>query len=137
MYNRVIVTSLRAESATSWIYNSSIPRALNNSTDNRISFVSGAPEDGITATLFLRATCPGGASGGIGISLDSTSSFTGARAFLGGNSASVASDTSVTCDARFSPQIGFHYLQAMESASATAVTFNPGTNHAFIAVFRM
>jgi hypothetical protein len=137
MYNRVTVSSLRVESVTSWSYNSSVPRALNNSNDNRISFVSGLAEDGITATLFLRVICPAAASGGIGISLDSTSSFTGARAFLGANSASVASDSNVTCDAIFSPQAGAHYLQAIESASSTAVTFNTGTNHAFVAVFRM
>lgn len=115
MYNRVSVNPMVRDSTSSWSYNSTTTRSLNNSAGNRISFVRGLNEDWVTAILSLPFS--GGASGDYqpGIALDSTSTITQASYGSFGTSTGPAA---IGYSAL--PGLGWHYLQAVERQTVTA-----------------
>lgn len=137
MYNRVMVFPNVRDSTSSWTYNSTTIRAMNASNNNRISFVRGLNEDGVSAVLSMPFT--GGTSGDYqpGIALDATSAMDVAQYGALGTfvSASAVAYSGV-------PGIGWHYLQAVEKQSVTASAASVyGTGggqqlHSFVATLR-
>jgi hypothetical protein len=116
-YNRVLLTFLSRDSTSSWTYNSTTTRSMNNSTGNRISMVRGLDEDHVASSVNL--TFSGGASGDyqFGVALDSTSSMN--QAGYGSFGTSTApGNVSYTVK----PGLGWHYLQAVERQVTTVST---------------
>lgn len=116
MYNRISITPEVNDSTSSWSYNSTTVRSMNNSTGNRISFVRGLNEDGVSAAL--KHNFSGGASGDyvFGISLNSTSALgtsSSYGSFGTSNAPGVATYSAL-------PGLGFHYLQCVEKQITTA-----------------
>lgn len=119
-YNRVTVSTFVSDSTSSWTYNSVTLRSANNSTGNRVSFVTGLQEDGITATYAISVVEAATGAGIVGIGLDSTSSFSG----MAQPAAAVPGGSAVAGAYGFfsgGAQFGFHFLQAVEASSNTAV----------------
>jgi len=116
-YNRVSLATTVLDSTTSWTYNSTTYRNVNNSSGNRISFIRGLDEDGVFANYIV--TGSGGATGDlmIGISLDGT---TPATANSYGSIGTSTSATSVLYAGI--PGLGFHFLQAIEKQVTTTST---------------
>lgn len=113
-YNRVDLTPLVQDSTASWLYNSTTLRNANGSAANRISFVRGLDEDGVTATYEIIAV--GGSSGDIvqGIGLDATATTSATYLSSGINTAPIVVIYSGL------PGLGFHFLQAVEKQITTA-----------------
>lgn len=113
-YNRVVVPCGVSDSTSSWTYNSTTIRNMNNSAGNRVSMVRGLDEDGVIAVM--NVTFSGGASGDYvpGIGIDG--------AVL--TAAGYGSFGSLTAPGSVSyaglPGLGWHYLQATEKQVTTA-----------------
>ena len=142
MYNRVISTAAVNDASASWTYTSSTVRAANASNGNRVSFVRGVNEDGVSATYTQTITAPAviGAYGIIGIGIDSVTAYAAAGlSTLGEQSNNAAVALFGTPAARYSalPGLGFHYLQALEQANNTnAATFGGGGLNLFETLVR-
>jgi hypothetical protein len=118
-YNRTRRMLKVIETTASWTYGSTTWGSLNGSTSNRVQFVVGLSEDPVY--LFLGVSCDGSANSqnsSVGIGLDTTSS----------NSAEVTTAAlrtgTITATYDNYPNIGFHYLQALQvTQSASTATF--------------
>lgn len=128
-YNRILVNSLERDSTASWTYGTATWRAANNSNSNRISFVDGLQQSHINAIYQCGITSgtPGVVFAATGSVLDSTSAAVIMQAFTGeALGGSLFSSTE-----NFYPQLGFHYIQAMEFSTGETSTFTGGgTNQA-------
>jgi hypothetical protein len=112
------------DSTASWTYGASAARPMNNSTNNRISFVRGLNTDPITATIQSQIQPYNGLGAGNLVGLDSitdqaASSTASATAAQGAGITAVAVQNS----ARFAglPGLGFHYVQALEFQGSPAI----------------
>jgi len=121
-YNRVRIVSTEIDGTTSWAgAANSVWRPANNKTANRITVLDGLQQSNIVARFknMLGPTAGGSTTFGIGIDLDSTSnapnSYAGFFGTVGGAAEPTAFDS-------YTPQIGLHFLQAME-ISVGAGTF--------------
>lgn len=115
-FNRRPVTLNSRDSTGSWSYTSATARALNNSNSNRLSFVSGFAEDGIEASVRCRVWPPAGFAY-LGMALDSVTATDAINIISAGG---VGFGTAIPH--RYGPQIGWHYIQAMEQADGTNST---------------
>ena len=113
-YNRVDISSEENDSTASWAYTTAAWRASNNNANNSITFIDGLQQSFIR-TEFLQRTVGAGDGTHRGINLDSTSAAPNRQAF-GISNASNISDASVET---FNPQLGKHYIQAMEYGNAS------------------
>lgn len=139
-YNRVDVTTSVVDTIGSWTYTSSTARASENSTSNRVWFVSGLAEDGVYAAFSQRIATATvyGAFGRIGIGLDSTSSYE-FHALAVSPASGVIYNAPLIVQGAVSPQLGTHYLQALESGDGSnSTTFLGGAQtYQFSARLRM
>lgn len=139
-YNRVNVATTVTDSTATWTYTSATVRSANNSTGNRISFVSGLAEDGIKATYFdgFATGTSVNSVGNIGIALDATNVFD-KRAFgLNPSAGGAAANFTIAAPNSYAPQLGFHFLQAVESSDGTnTTTFDGGVFMGLSAELRM
>jgi len=123
-YNRVRIKAQSSDSSTGWTYNSATWRATDNSNSNRISFVDGLGTENIET--FAAAYGYAGNNLGrlsVGVNRDSTSATPTNLGRLGTGGAG-NNDGGQYVAQNFMPSIGFHYVQAMESAySANTVNF--------------
>jgi hypothetical protein len=131
-HNRVTGVAKVNDSTANWSYTSNTLRSSNNSTTNRISFVSGLPFDASFAVLQTEA-CNGNVLASyfsVALAFDGTtvtesgpySSFS-----MGGNTTTGQCVTLQTSNV-YMPQTGFHYIQGQERADGTnAVTFTGGS----------
>jgi hypothetical protein len=139
-YNRIDVTTTVGDTTASWNYTSATIRPSNNSTNNRISFVSGLAEESISA-IFTQRFATGTASGStsqLGWGLDSTTTYN----YRSLGSAPVSGSTfngPVTAQGSILPQLGSHFIQALESCDGTnTATYVGGAGYyQFSARFRM
>ena len=119
-YNRVRTLAVSRDSTSSWTYTGTTWRAADNSTSNRITFVDGLQESYISADYTVSmTTSSGGVSTQIGVNLDSTSATPGGSTpytTLGSPAPTTGSDI-------FYPQLGLHYVQAMELSSGSTATY--------------
>lgn len=118
MYNRRLRPMLVQEATNSWTYTSAAWRSANNSTANRLQFMSGLPEDVVTAKVNVMGYAPTGVAQSASIGLDKTN----------GTDAQTIGYLS-TCDnacalAEYAGFLtGFHYLQWVEYTSAGTATW--------------
>lgn len=117
-YNRISVTAMSRDSTSSWTYATNTWRAANNNNSNRISFIDGLQQSPIFARYWVDATASGAAIAASGVNLDSTSATPTIQAYGAG-----APDIQQNAEEIFYPQLGFHYIQAMETSTAATSTF--------------
>lgn len=123
MYNRVEVTTTTSDTAASWTYTSAAARPSDNSTSNRFSFIMGIAEDGASVlfTQRISTTVGAGSSANVGFGLDSTTTFSAASLGAGGGVAA-AFNGALTAQAALAPQLGFHFVQALEQSDGSTTT---------------
>ncbi len=120
-YNRVRVRAMSRDSTASWTRAAGATYGpVNVSVSNRITFVDCLRQSSIGSTYFV--VCNGTAAGAnVGIDLDSTINTPDVTPQ--GNV--VATTTILTLHTQdiFSPQLGVHYVQAVEGNASATVTF--------------
>ncbi len=122
-YNRVPVIAVSRDNAASWTYNSLTYRAANASNSNRVSFVDGLQQSSITSVYEVMLTTGSGVAGIIGMDLDSTSAAPTRVAQINAVTGSNV-NTHILVNDAFTPQLGFHFIQAVEAcAVANTNTF--------------
>jgi hypothetical protein len=114
-YNRVVVQSVSRDNTGSWTYGSTVWRGQNNNNSNRVSFVDGLQQSPIRGAITDFCSISTTANSAcLAMNLDSTSNTPNVVAKNNG-----APIISVGCEELFSPQLGFHFVQAMERRDAT------------------
>jgi hypothetical protein len=124
-YNRVLVQTTCAQSATTWSYSSATIRASNNTAIERISFVSGLAEDGVMTAHSRRIDPAGTGYALLGIALDATNAQNKYILLALANS-------TVGLNLAYPPQLGFHYIQATEAGDGTTSSTFYGDNAAML-----
>ena len=121
-YNRVTVTGLSRDSTGSWTYATATWRSANGNPANRVSFVDGLQQSSISTKYSSGASTSGAVNGLIGADLDSTSAAPDvAASYSDPTSGAVAT---ISANGSYSPQLGFHFIQAVEYAQGATVTFD-------------
>lgn len=111
MYNRVKVDVQCRDSTASWTTTSTTFVSLNASTSNRISFLLGLNEDGVSAQFRVFSTNSIAGQSASGIALDNTTTLAGS----GGFGVSGASANNVQMGTYSgNPGLGAHFLQAIQ-----------------------
>ena len=126
-HNRRRVTTCVQDSTDNWTYSSSSWRSANNSTGNRVTFVSGLADDGVSAQYKVYVNYTASNYPAVGIGYDGTSVASGSPGeFIGAGSGygdALALFSTVS--------VGRHYLQAIEKSDGGTPTFygdNTGNN---------
>lgn len=114
-YNRAKVRAEVTDSGTSYTYTTATIRSMRASATNRVSFVSGLAEDCIDVNLRIGCTTVASAGAGMyfGIGLDTTTAFTYLTTLAFSQAASALSFYDMNTS-MLAPQIGSHYIQALE-----------------------
>lgn len=122
-YNRVDVSSIVEDTNTS-IGGNTTTRSWHNSTNNRVSFVSGLAEDGILVSFLATFISDQNGASSVGFGLDSTSAFTKSITSNSNNAVNIGG-FSVTfpfsASGAVAPQLGAHFLQLLENMTASFV----------------
>ena len=126
MYNRVTISAIVIDSTSAWSVIVVSPRPVNNSNNNRVSFVDGMAENSVQATARATATGIGtGTNGCSGVALDSTTVFDAQTYVLTASTVGIA-DLTLTTHTAYAPQLGFHFIQALEFTDSKIITFTGG-----------
>ena len=132
-YNRVTISSRSIDSTTSWPYSTATVRPANGSTSNRISWVDGLQQSFVRAEYQVQAACSSGDASFVYIGLDSTAT---PQSSVSGEAVSLTASLRTASD--IPPQLGFHYVQALENTSGgSGVTFYGGRTMNMKAVLEM
>lgn len=123
-YHRVPVRATSRDSTASWTYATATWRSANNNTANRVSFVDGLQASAVDAHYTVGNDNSGSQSGQIGVNLDSASATPNVA---GQGAATLAQSLAVS--ESFPPQLGFHYVQAVEYATGPTATFRGVNTH--------
>lgn len=119
-YNLVTITASARDSKNSWTYTTATWRQADNSNKNQISFVDCLQQSAIKATYSCTINgVTGSVASAIGIGLDSTSAEPRASGVE-----VASSQANVTVEDNFFPQLGFHFVSAMEYATGSTATFS-------------
>ncbi len=127
-YNRVPVKALSMDSTANWNYQGGV-RPANNSLSNRISWVDGLQQSSIRADYAVTSygpSAPNNVATYVGVGLDSSSAFSGAQIASFTNTQAIGG-ASLGFDEEY-PQLGFHFVQALEQTGANTVTFQGNGN---------
>jgi hypothetical protein len=123
-YNRVSITSLNRDSNNQWTEGSSVGwEAADTSNSNRVTWVDGLQQ---TSVLGRYTVLPAVASGTsavafIGVDLDSTTATPNLVSdWALGNSAYYST---LTAEESFPPQMGVHYMQAMQNVGGSSTIY--------------
>lgn len=122
-YNRVPIQSIAMDNKASWTYATATWRAADNSNSNRVTWVDSLQQVAIKANYTVYAA-EGTAGNGIytGVNLDSTSATPTITSSVTQGVASNGASQGIW--ESFPPQLGLHYIQAMEdSPSASTITY--------------
>lgn len=137
MFHRVDVTTVVKDTTASWSYATNTVRVSDNSTNNRISFVSGLAEDGVTAS-FLEQCNTGSSTGNqcsFGFQLDGTSAYdysqTAATPVANGLVSGGATSST------YPAQVGQHFIQSLENSESGTSTFIGGSRYGLSSHLRM
>lgn len=123
-YNRVTYTSRSSDSTANWTYASATWRAANNNTSNRISYIDGLGQSSVRANYAQPISVPINTAAAIGVNRDSTSATPTTYGQANGLAAGATFIPFVSKYSLLAPSIGFHFIQAMESAlTAATITF--------------
>jgi hypothetical protein len=138
-YNRVENGTIVKDSGTSYGYSSSTARAARGGSGMAISFVTGLQEDAVQAsfTSSLLTAAVTSSFGGMGLALDSTSSFAQTPFYQMPQSAvPIAGRGSQSF--QFAPQFGVHSVSINETSDGTnTVTFNVDSGNTLSMRLRM
>jgi hypothetical protein len=144
MYNRVAVETAVTDIAGSWTTGTSTSTEPFHASgpggglNNRISFVTGLAEDGVGVKMAVYAIVAAASAsyGGFGFALDRTTSYDRAASLGGVGTFGNAGTTS--CAEAYGPQIGFHFVQALQSSDGShTTTLFGGANSSFAVSLRM
>jgi hypothetical protein len=117
--NREMVRAQVINSTANWTTTSAAPRQINGSTTMNVTFVSGASVDGIDAKYIAGFTLPAtaGAYYEPGLSLDASNT----QDHYNFQSTPVATALTSICTvvATYAPQLGTHFVAAVEAADGT------------------
>jgi len=124
-YNRVLTSSRSIDATADWLCTTTVFQAANSSNNNRINWLDGLQQSFVFAEYQVQASCT--TSGGtnvayVAIGLDSTTS---AQSSVFGDT--VAATMSIRAASDILPQLGFHYVQALEMGPGGAGTYYFGT----------
>lgn len=111
-YNRIRTMSFSADNTASWSYASTTWRAWNGNVSNRISYVDGLAQSPLMAHAMMVS---GAGYLCVGVNRDATVGAPVSTLELGAGTTS-AGGAGMT--EPFPPSLGFHYMQAMESAAS-------------------
>jgi hypothetical protein len=120
-YNRRPVEAMVRDNA-SHSYGSTTWRMMANSAGNRISFVDGLKGDYISAMGSVVAPHTASTGSQAGVNLDSTTATPDPASQINGWLQTTGPIVTTATPVSFYPQLGFHYLQHMQAAEATAST---------------
>jgi hypothetical protein len=126
-YNKVPVGVVSQDSTASWTYASTTVRAANNSSSNCFYWVDGTQESEVHSEYTIFAQAGSGNVGvAVGLGLDSITAILGISAIaVHGN----VSGSTITASAVVKPQLGLHYISALEVMNlAVTGTFSGGAN---------
>lgn len=136
MYNRKQLFSTCTENTGSWTYTTLTYRTPNGGSSSRHTFVSGLAEDCIRATFntWVQTVNSTGAFMTIGIAMDSSTSPDKASQF--DNPGTGIAQTNLTAMQAYVPQLGVHYIQALERGDGVfANTFQGQSSAALVFEF--
>jgi hypothetical protein len=127
-YNRIRVTALNIDTTTTpYNYGSTTWRPLNNSNNNRISFLDGLGYlhvVGRTQFYVVYSSGSPNANGGVGVNFNSTSTTPNVVAsFATATSSSSTQGVPIAIEG-FYPLLGFNYVQAMEAVFSGTAQIN-------------
>lgn len=126
-YNRLPLTISELDNKASWTYASTTWRQVDGSTNNRLTFVVGLPEDGFGVIYQNVTSASSGANTPyIGIAINSTTTPAIASSSAAGGSSAVIASGSVRLEAQ--PVFGENFVAAMEAAAGASVTFSGTAN---------
>jgi hypothetical protein len=133
-YNRVPIHSMSRDSNTDWTDTSTSWREADTSADNRITWVDGLAQTSLRARYGVLGSSDSGSNVTallVGVNLDSTSATPNINSGFGSTS---GPNRSVDVEESFPPQLGLHYIQAMEtlSGSSPSATFYGNTFQSLI-----
>lgn len=120
LYNQVMMRGYVRDNTASWTYSANTVRALDGSNGNRCNLVSGLAQHTIFAAISVHVVFAAAAAAfyGNGLALDSTSSYNFLSQFS--NAAATASVKALpVCIGTYAPQLGFHFIQAVEFGDGT------------------
>jgi len=120
-YNRVDIYTEVSDITSSWTAGSAgvvIPRPLNNSLSNRITFVSGLPEDSMLAGIWQSFTLSASTSVGLGMGFDTILIMSGPSYW-----SNQALGTSGGASNVYPAVQGVHFIQGQEWMYGGVVTF--------------
>jgi hypothetical protein len=125
-YNQVLTSTSVTDQTSSWTYLSSTIRASNGSSNNRVNFITGLAQGGITASVnqLIRTAAVSAAYAQIGVAMNSTVTFD--RVSRASNLATASStlDISATASNSYAPILGANYISFNESGdNANTSTF--------------
>lgn len=130
-YNQVKVATSVYDTTASWTYGTATIRAANNSATNRVNFVTGAAANSIDASyaVMIRPAASLTALGESGVgAMDSTTAFAVSGRVT--NPSTSTMDLTVTPRYAFAPQLGAHFVSAVENGDgSTTTTFFANTSH--------
>ncbi len=118
-YNRVRTIAASSDSTSSWAYSVATWREADNSASNSIYFLDGLQQSAVHSEYTCIMEPNTGGQGDIGIDLDSTTATPSTPVAATYSTA----EQSYTAHGYFLPQLGVHYVQAMEVANSAGVTF--------------
>jgi hypothetical protein len=125
-YNRISRALSVVEATNNWTYATATWRSANNSTSNRVEFITGVMEEPIAARVMVNVVNSSGndASCAVGVGLDSTSVNSALITMRATIPASGGIRLSALAEYYAFPAAGYHYLQWLEiSPSAETFTF--------------
>lgn len=121
-YNRVGLKSISRDNTSSYTYATNAWRPMNASNNNRITWLDGLQQ--ISVESYLQQEGGGASIWMIGVDLDSNSATPN---IVASARLQAGQPISQTIEESFAPQLGLHFLQAMEIVSLGTTTFNdPG-----------
>lgn len=133
VYNKRLITLFKGDSTSSWTYTTNTFRSANNSTSNRIQFVSDGANH-IECSVFAVAGNASAIFFTVGIDLDGTTTNDATMFIPGvGNSSGLDGTQAFYLGV---PSSGFHYCQWIEKSTATGTTTWYGTNSAGALAFQ-
>lgn len=125
-YNRTQVFTNVQDSTLNYNYTSATIRAAQASNANRVNFVCGLALDSIDAYYeqYVGIAAAVAAYGQIGVKLDATNAFD--REGIATNSVATGYFVGLEVTHGYGPQLGFHFVQAVEASDGThATNYNP------------
>jgi len=140
MHNQIDVRTSVNDTKTSWVFSAGTIRQSDLSANNRVTFVTGLPVNGLTATFNQSAsTAATGAGGRFGFAMDSTTAFDMSGSLQQSGSGAMLSTASSSN--YYDPVVGLHFIQALETAynslTVTVLGGAAGNNQALSVGLRM